>query len=273
MATNQPIGTAAGLIPGQSYRVKTAFKDFDGILHPVGETWRFESKAFLPHDDGLTLIVVQDGLQRPIRLQWTPEAQGQIIQDFGQYVAALPAVGAPPPPKTHKSSAPPIIFSVIGVVGLIALCLCAVVGGAAWWMADKMTYRALGNGLDFDNIAVDLKAKGIVTLDQDFSFTITIRNEGSQPRTLHSIELQNAYLKEVTILGSEPPFGKQSSDQRAILYTRFDFQQPIPPSGGSLVVRFDVKALKLGDISHDVLVCIDTANNCAVYYNPVIVNR
>jgi hypothetical protein len=89
-----------------------------------GEAWRFESKAFLPHDDGLTLIVVQDGVQRPIRLQWTPEAQGQIIQDFGQYVAAPPAVGAAPAPQAHKISYPRIILSVIGVVGLIALYLC-----------------------------------------------------------------------------------------------------------------------------------------------------
>lgn len=88
MPGNRPIATAANLNPGQIYRVKAAFTDYDGIRHPVGETWRFIRKSFLPYEDGLTLEVEQAGQQRLIRLQWRPEAQQEIIEGFARYVEA-----------------------------------------------------------------------------------------------------------------------------------------------------------------------------------------
>ncbi|MEW6401359.1 MAG: DUF3601 domain-containing protein [Chloroflexota bacterium] len=79
--------TAADLVPGQTYRVLAAFKDYDGMLHPIGETWRFVQKNFLPYEDGLTLFVERDGQHVSIRLQWRDEAQGQIIDNFSDFVS------------------------------------------------------------------------------------------------------------------------------------------------------------------------------------------
>jgi hypothetical protein len=78
--------TAADLIPGKRYRVVVAFIDYDGIPHPVGETWRFVAEDFLPYDDGLTLHVERDGRQVPFRLQWRQETQGRIIDQFSDLV-------------------------------------------------------------------------------------------------------------------------------------------------------------------------------------------
>jgi hypothetical protein len=66
--------------------VITTFKDYDGIIHPVGESWRFVAKDFLPYDDGLTLYVERDGQNVPLRLQWRAETQGQIIDSFSDFV-------------------------------------------------------------------------------------------------------------------------------------------------------------------------------------------
>ena len=78
--------TAVELVPGTTYRVKTAFKDFDHISHNVGDSWRFVSKDFLPYDDGLTVHIERDGMAASIRLQWRDDAQGQIVDDFSDYV-------------------------------------------------------------------------------------------------------------------------------------------------------------------------------------------
>ena len=86
MSFSKQTFTAADLVTGQTYTVITAFKDYDGIIHPIGETWRFLEKNFLPYEDGLTLIVKRNGQTVPFRLQWREETQGQIIDHFSDFV-------------------------------------------------------------------------------------------------------------------------------------------------------------------------------------------
>ncbi|MGI4872987.1 MAG: DUF3601 domain-containing protein [Janthinobacterium lividum] len=76
------------LIPKQRYQVVREFVDYDGIRHPVGETWVFEGTNFLPYEDGLTLHVSLHGLPQVYRLQWRLEEQAAIIEDFTDYVVA-----------------------------------------------------------------------------------------------------------------------------------------------------------------------------------------
>lgn len=65
------------------YRVATAFRDFDGDEHAVGEAWTFVGYSFLPHDDGLSLFVSVDGRDEwHIRMQWRPEAQGPVLDSL-----------------------------------------------------------------------------------------------------------------------------------------------------------------------------------------------
>ena len=81
--------SAADLMPGLSYRVAVAFRDYDGTLHPAGESWRFVSKSFLPYDDGLTLWLNRGGQDGQLRLQWRPEAQAQVIEHFSEFIEAV----------------------------------------------------------------------------------------------------------------------------------------------------------------------------------------
>jgi hypothetical protein len=78
--------TAVDLVAGRIYSVIAEFRDYDGIIHSVGERWRFVGKNFLPYEDGLTLLVESDGRNVPIRLQWRAETQGQIIDKFSDFV-------------------------------------------------------------------------------------------------------------------------------------------------------------------------------------------
>lgn len=81
--------TAAALVSGRRYRVIAPFRDFDGEMHSVGETWLYLRNSFFPYDDGLSLFVERDGREEQIRLQWRPEAQAEVIERFHQRVEEL----------------------------------------------------------------------------------------------------------------------------------------------------------------------------------------
>jgi hypothetical protein len=76
------------LIPGQRYCVVQEFVDYDRQMHLVGETWVFERTNFVPYEDGLTLHVRTSGLPVVYRLQWRPEEQAALIENFTHFVVA-----------------------------------------------------------------------------------------------------------------------------------------------------------------------------------------
>ena len=86
MTPSQRKFTAADLITGKSYKVTKTFKDYDGITHAVGESWRFMRKDFLPYEDGLSLHVESNGQNMTLRLQWREETQGELIDSFSDFV-------------------------------------------------------------------------------------------------------------------------------------------------------------------------------------------
>jgi hypothetical protein len=94
MSYHRQLFTAAQLTPGQTYRVITTFEDYDGIIHPVGETWRFVEKNFLPYEDGLSLLVEKDGENIWFRFQWRAETQAQLIDNFSDFVKDLEDISA-----------------------------------------------------------------------------------------------------------------------------------------------------------------------------------
>ena len=81
----------AHLIVGRRYIVVREFTDFDGKLHPKGESWTYLGKSFVPYHNGLSLYVSPDGQhQLQIRLQWLPEGQGPSVDDLAGYIRAAP---------------------------------------------------------------------------------------------------------------------------------------------------------------------------------------
>ncbi len=82
--------TFGHLIVGRRYRVTRDFVDFDRGVHPVGGEWTFVGHSFLPYDDGLSLFVSTGGDHvRQIRMRWTPDDQGPIVDALRDYVMAV----------------------------------------------------------------------------------------------------------------------------------------------------------------------------------------
>jgi hypothetical protein len=76
---------------GARYEVVQSFRDHDGTLHPEGERFTFVGSSFLPYEDGLTLFVVDEGGgPRSIRLRWSPDGQGAVVDALETYLAEVP---------------------------------------------------------------------------------------------------------------------------------------------------------------------------------------
>jgi hypothetical protein len=81
-----PSAAFAHLEPGRHYEVVEPFVDYDSGEHRAGERWTYLTYNFVPYDDGLSLFATIDGLDRQIRMRWTREDQGAIIDALDQYV-------------------------------------------------------------------------------------------------------------------------------------------------------------------------------------------
>jgi hypothetical protein len=77
------------LVSGSRYEVITEFRDFDGDVHCVGESWIFLGFCFLPYDEGMSFFITTDPeYEWLIPLQWRPEQQGPILDNIATYVRA-----------------------------------------------------------------------------------------------------------------------------------------------------------------------------------------
>lgn len=72
---------------GAEYRVINEFRDADGDLHAIGETWRFIGTRFSRFDDLLTLVIGDAaGRYRDIPLLWTTDGQERVIENVDHYL-------------------------------------------------------------------------------------------------------------------------------------------------------------------------------------------
>jgi len=83
---SKTIFSAFDLKPNYVYRVIAPFSDVDGVLHPAGGRWRYQSRNYFPYDAGMTLNIEGDSGLRSIRLKDYPKAQRGIIDSFSNFV-------------------------------------------------------------------------------------------------------------------------------------------------------------------------------------------
>lgn len=263
MDQNQHITTATSLIPGQVYRVKAAFIDYDGIVHHIGETWRFVGKNFLPYEDGLTLEVEQDGQRQVIRLQWRPEAQEGIIKGFAGFVEAVNPT--PVPQATYRAKRLRPWWAVIAITAAVLagiVCLGAV--GFFVYILKALEYKPSTINVDTAGITIELDAPISVNAGEDFTLAVTVRNSNDNSVLLNSVLIDGKTMDAVAVNGSDPAYTQVIPVQQSGDFLRYDFQQPIP-ANDSLVLTFALNARKPGTYQGQVQVCTKTSENCTLH--------
>ncbi|WP_420139277.1 DUF3601 domain-containing protein [Sphingomonas sp.] len=125
-----------GLMPGHSYEVAKAFRDYDGDLHPQGERWRYLTYSFLPYDDGLSLFVaITPDQEWHIRLQDRPEEQGEIVRHLSDYIApdldTAPQIALLLPSEWARTRSQRTFRALGAAAGVLILLPIAAIGAAA----------------------------------------------------------------------------------------------------------------------------------------------
>jgi hypothetical protein len=272
MSLPEPLFTAANLTPGRTYRVKAPFTDYDGDFHPVGETWRFVEKTFLPYEDGLMLFTEHDGRPWTIRLQWREETQGQIIDRFADFVEAL-SDGQPGGQLTAAGENRKTAFwkHIATGAAILSAFLCLAAVALILVMEYEMGYRpSKASNTQARNIAVSLGAPFSVAQGQDFSLIVQVANQADHAQKLDSIQINTGYLGGATVQRSDPPYASLSQVKRSEEFTSFRIPREIP-AHSTLQVTFYLTATKAGDYAGQVLVCIDTSKACLLHYTHTVV--
>ena len=254
---------ASSLIPGQVYKVKAPFTDYDGVLHPAGETWRFVRKSFLPNEDGLSLFIEKNDQPGAIRLQWRPETQGQLIQDFSDYMALLPETPAGPPPAARAKKKMPVWRTLLIGLGLVIGLVVCLSCGAFLAFEYAISYHPNSSTQDKTGLDYNVVSQVNVKLNQDFVLEATFHNYDAQPKLLYSIGLPASYLAGAAVRDSQPPFkdfARLPGDPQYVIY---NYMLEIP-ARGSLDLKFNLKALKSGDYSGKLRICIDSPTKCTL---------
>ena len=258
---------ASNLIPGRVYRVKTAFTDFDGHLHPVGETWRFVLKHFQPHDDGLALIIEQASGQSTVRLEWLPQTQAGLIEHFSDFVELLPETGASLPSGRAAKSQKKVSLWVKLLAGLgilVGLLVCLAVG-AFIAFEYAISYRPPASDQYKKGLEYNSTSQVYVRLNQDFDLELYFTNYDPQPRRLDRIGLPASYLAGVTVRQSSPAFTNFTSLPGDPAFVYYSYQTEIP-AHGKLDLLIHLNAVKTGDYNGQIKVCIDSPTNCTLEY-------
>jgi len=170
-----------------------------------------------------------------------------------------PEYGAPQQKRGTNRSL--IVGIILGCGGLcLVLAVIALVAGGAIvkWLVEEP-----------ENIHVNVDVPLLVSKGEPFAVVVTIENLVDESRLLDSIDIDDKYLEGIALTGAEPPFFESYSlallDQQS-----YTFEQGIPPTG-ILVVKFDAIAVRTGDFSGQIDVCIDTASNCLPFTTRTVV--
>jgi hypothetical protein len=110
------------------------------------------------------------------------------------------------------------------------------------------------------DVVVQVNAPLHVTVKQEFVVEVRVQNTAARSQSVHSIDIGDPYLVGVAIQRTEPAF-KQSVHVPLVNMQSYEFGHPIA-AGGEQVVKFYAVAVKAGDYSATVDVCINGPSVC-----------
>lgn len=108
------------------------------------------------------------------------------------------------------------------------------------------------------NISISKEIPSNVTSGKEFNFTIIVNNDDTEKHELRSIDISNKFLKGIMILKTNYDI-KEEYD--TFWQHIFEFKKDIPIKSEIQIV-FTAKAIRSGDFSGDLDICIDGDSSC-----------
>lgn len=114
-----------------------------------------------------------------------------------------------------------------------------------------------------ENVEVSAQTPVSVEAEQEFEIVLTVRNTGTEPKTLVDVDIADAYLEGVAITKMTPPF-KDAMHVPIDNTQSYSLDMPIAP-GQEATVTIGAYAAHAGDYAGDVDFCIDSEISCLSY--------
>jgi hypothetical protein len=115
-----------------------------------------------------------------------------------------------------------------------------------------------------ENVSISVDAPVQVTKDESVIIEVQVENTAIKPQLLNSIDISSEYLAGIAIIETEPPFVESFLNPPVEIQT-YKFMQEISP-GTTLVVQFFGVAVKTGDFSGNIDICINSGSICTTTF-------
>jgi len=148
------------------------------------------------------------------------------------------------------------IWIILGIILVMIICCCIVVGYFVY-----TSYKSLQ---PLENAEVDIYLPPTIEVGTDFDFAITITNTSTQSINLDSINIGQEFVDGIQIGDSTPIFEyRDHYDLLGFPMEMFIFNEMILV-GESLTIEFETRAIKTGDFTGQMFICIDDTSNCEI---------
>jgi len=109
-----------------------------------------------------------------------------------------------------------------------------------------------------EEVKVDIDVPITAEAGSDFNFTVTVQNTDDKTHELRSIDIDETFLEGVFVVSTS----EDLTDEYTVFgFHVFEFKKNIP-ANSDLTVTFNARAVKEGDFSGDVDICIDGDAKC-----------
>ena len=155
-----------------------------------------------------------------------------------------------------------IVSGLVAGCGCLCVCLCAaqfVIFGAG-----LATARDEAGLIELEDMEVDMIAPAKVKIHGDFVVEMRLKNVGSTPQILDSIDIHEDYMDGAVVTSTDPAYANYRTFMGGGLYHSYDFLREIP-ANSTTAVKFYMTAEKAGDYAGLVFVCVDSGTSCNTY--------
>ena len=156
-------------------------------------------------------------------------------------------------------------------VGTGYIFLCILIGTAVWLFRDSFKY-VISDDVELENIVFNQISPLNVKSGEEFVVEMQITNSSSEAQELDSIDIYTSYLDGVAVKRIDPPNVSEREVNFGDHYFNYEFKREIP-AHQTLAVKFLMTAVKTGDFSGDVYVCVNSPTLCNIYQIQAIIGK
>jgi len=143
-----------------------------------------------------------------------------------------------------------LVIGIAAGCGAVIVCVVAALIIGGFWFGSSIKEPT--------DVTVDVNIPLQIRKGQGFIIFVTINETSGKAQELDSIDIEDAYLEGIAVERTDPAFRESYS---IFGYQSYDFMREIP-ANGELVVRFYSFALRTGDFSGEMDICINGPGNC-----------